>query len=329
MSDVNENPVTPPDDDRPTGDTSPDAPHGEYGDDSPYDYGPPEKAKRGQVPYTGAQPPPRPPRGRGPLYIVLGCLLGCGLCCILPLCAVTAGGAIIASLVEEVTVHQQQAIRVDPDEPITLEVENVVGRIDIKPTSGSEVIIEYTKQASDFSSDDAQRALDNLVVVIDEPTPNTITITVRQEADDNFFTFWSNQVDLTVRVPGAVDVTARNDIGGVYVRDGVPVRSMELETDIGEVKFWGDLPTDPDANLQIETNLGAITVHLARDAYLEVQASVDVGDVSVDDSLSVSGADSDQDGGGKTWRGTFGTGDDDPPLLTLSTDAGEITIERR
>jgi len=277
----------------------------------------PDKPKRGQR--------ATPRSSRAPIFIVLGCLLLLCLCCLLPLCLLGMGGLTIGSAAavvmnNEATESGSEQVAVNADEPIVLTVENSVGQITIQPGSSEEVVVEYTKRAYGWTKDDANAQLKTMDVKVDQINDRSVRVNVEYSKND--FDFGLNAVDLTITVPRDVALIVDNNTGDIQV-EGVRARSLKLESNTGEITFDGDLAASGD--FSIRSNTGEITVRLPQDAYVQVSATTDVGEVNVS-GFDVSNDESRRDGPGVTFSGTLGSGPETPPTLNLHLSVGSISI---
>ena len=276
-------------------------------------------------------PAPRRRSSRWPLYIVIGCLLSCFTCCVLPVCGLAVAGVGLAALLEnsEVTETKTETVRLETDDPITLTVDNRVGDILIEPGTNDEVVVEYTKRAHGLTKSSAQDELDNILVDIDDSVADQVKIAVTMDSEKDTFFAFSNEVDLTIRVPESLYLDIKNNVGKVTIQ-GVTARSVQVKNNTGDIEFDGELGTSPTADYSFETNVGSITLFLPDNTYFAVSAETDVGDVTVSDNFDEVNRDDDGSGEvGDRWAGMLGNGNEDPPTLTLIVNVGDITISTR
>jgi DUF4097 and DUF4098 domain-containing protein YvlB len=273
--------------------------------------------------------PPRRRSSRWPLYIVIGCLMSCFACCVLPVCGVASVVAGVAFVYEnnKVTDTQTKVYPLETDDPITLEIDNSIGDVVIEHGNDDEVVVEYTKQASGITKSQARDELDNIEVLIDWPSADHITITVdisRQES-------WvgkANEANLTVKVPESLYLDITTDRGKIAI-ESVTARSLRAKNSTGDIEFDGVLGTNPTNDFSLETDLGSITLFLPKETYLAVSAKADVGNVTVSDNFDRVNRDNSSGSGevvSDRWAGTLGDGNEDPPTLKLQVNVGDITI---
>jgi DUF4097 and DUF4098 domain-containing protein YvlB len=271
-------------------------------------------------------------RRRWPLWIVLGCMGLCFLCCIAPICAVAMGGAALASVMKTASVTTSQTFAVPEGEPVTLFVDNPVGDITIRQGASDEVEVTYTKKAYGLSQSSADRNLNDLQLSITQPQDDTIRI-VAENANDleqlSELLSIGNQIQLTITVPERVLLDISTNVSDITVED-VQAESLRLETNTGEIRFDGSLTgaSGQRAN-RIATNVGSITVRLPQDAAVALSARSDVGNVSVSDRFDrYNPTDTSGSGPSEQWTGTLGQ-DGDRPALDLQTNTGDIKVEVR
>jgi hypothetical protein len=295
-----------------------------------------EKPKRGDEEISGApddveygapmDETPRRQRSRSslwPLYMAGGCMALCCLCCFLPICLLAATGAGIATILSnsEVTRVDTQTLTVDPNMPVTLNVDGTSGSITVqRGESDSDVIVNSTKRAHGWTKSAAEKELDNITVDIQQPNDgNAITINVNTDRRENSFWFLANQVDLTITVPESVELLLQNNTGSINI-SGVQARALDIQTNTGSVTFNGEIVPDPRSTFNIQTNTGSITVNLPADTSVNVDARADVGSVAVDRSFDqVTNVSEDHSGVGATWSETM-------PTLRLHSNTGSVTV---
>lgn len=277
----------------------------------------------------------RAPHGNGcsrcSIWLLIGCTTLCCLCCILPFClfVTVAGGVATIASNSEATVTDTQTLDVDPDRPVTLTVDNPVGSVVIAPGASGVVEVETKRRAFGWNQDRAQRELENIAVAVTQQETNDIRVEVTTNRDEN--TIWSNanNVEMTIRVPESVSLTIKNNLGSITVRN-VPVDALDLHTTLGSIVFEGTLSADSASAYQIETSTGSIIVRLPANVYAAIDARADVGSVNVADGFTLmTGVTERSDPGENSWIGTLGSGEGDPPTLTLRSSTGAILVETR
>jgi hypothetical protein len=273
-----------------------------------------------------------PRRSRGnlwPLYLVVGCVGLCGLCCFLPFCLLAVTGVSLAAVFSnsETTQASTQTFTVDPDTPVQLTVDGMSGAINVRAgTNSDEVIVTTTKKAYGWTKSAAQKELDNIKVDIQQPATGQIDITVNSDRRENSFWFLANQVDLTITVPEDVYLTLQNNTGSIDI-SGVRVRSMDVQSNTGSVTFDGQIGVDPRQTFSIQTNTGSITVRLPADVNTKLDAQADVGSVTVSNRFDHMADVSDNHAGvGEMWTGTLGSSAEALPTLRLHTNTGSVSV---
>jgi hypothetical protein len=281
---------------------------------------------------VGDMPRKRRPKTRSslwPLYVAIGCLGMCCLCCVLPWCILGATGAGLAAVLSnsEAIETDTQRFTVDPDYPVQLTVDNTVGAIRVRRgDNAEEVTVTYTKKAYGLTKSRADKELDKVTVDIQQPDDDTITVTVNSDrTEDNFWAF-ANKVEITVTVPEDVFLTLTNNVGDITIND-VHARALDLQSNTGSVTFEGSLGADPTAIFNVETNTGEITVILPADVNVSLDADSDVGNIVVSNAFDrMTDVDENETGVGETWTGTLGESAEDLPTLRLHTNTGSINV---
>jgi DUF4097 and DUF4098 domain-containing protein YvlB len=302
-----------------------------------------EKAKRGDEEISGASDEvsygapvdetPRRQRSRSslwPLYIAGGCMALCCLCCFLPLCLLAATGAGMAAVLSnsETTRVATQTLTVNPDTPVTLNVDGTSGSITVqRGGKDDEVTVNSTKRAYGLTKSAAEKELDNITLDVKQPNDgNEITISVNTDHRQNSFWFLANQVDLIITVPENVELLLQNNTGSIDI-SGVKARSLDIQTNTGSVTFDGEIVSNPTQTFNIQTNTGSITVSLPANTSVQVDARADVGSVSVDRGFNaITDVSEDHSGVGATWRGTINDHSEDMPTLRLHSNTGSVTL---
>lgn len=290
--------------------------------DSDYDVIETEKKKRDYY-----EEPPRQRAKRWPWVLALGCLGCCCLCWVGPLCAVIAGGVTIAAILDSNTVSTSgsERIEVDPDNVVMLDITNEVGDVVIRQGSENEVLVEYTKKAFGFDKTGARRELDNMTVNVRQDDAGRVIVQTDQgNTGDSFFSN-ANTIDLTISVPENIELRINTDVGDVRISE-VRVSAMTVMTTTGDIEFNGTLAAS--GAFRLTTDVGSITVGLPGTIDVRLDASTNVGDVTLSgfDTLTRDGGSS---GVSDSWRGLIGESNEDPPSLTLNADVGDIEVSAR
>lgn len=265
-------------------------------------------------------------RGWG-CWALAGCLLPCCICCALPLCAISAAAGAIDSVMESVSKTQTEVVTVPEGEVIELNVESVFGDITIEPGPVDSIVVRSKKTAYGLTTGAARHALDHIDVNITQPDDTTVNIEVDQNSSGNSPFSSISSVNLTISVPENVHLALTTTVGNVDI-SGVSVSSLDVTTTLGEIRYEGDLPANKDAVLSLRSTTGGVVVRLPEDVYVEVDASSEVGSITIASGFDdINREESRGDGPNSLWRGTLGQGSEDAPTLTLRTDLGEIRVE--
>ncbi len=299
-----------------------------------------EKPKRGEQEPSplpaGPRKSKRAPRKRSGctclVYLLLGCLAMCCLCCILPFCAtVGLGGGIIAAFDHnKVTLTESHTFTVPADQVITIDVSNNMGDITLEHGSQEdEVVIQAVKTGYGLTKGAAQDRLDHVTVNTTQPDDTTVKIEIQNDQKDSGIKLGTSSVKLTISVPEKVNLIVNTGTGSIRI-SGLKVQSLDLESTLGLIEFRGALPTDPAALLDVRTMTGEIRMHLPRVVRVQIDAETSVGDVTVSPTFAkvdqTSGT-TNPDSAGHTWIGTLGEGSGTYPTLKLRTKLGEIVVD--
>jgi hypothetical protein len=313
--------------DRPTGGLEPEAEEIRGVPDSEVIYTTPEprKAKRGQSSWA-----------RWPLYMVMGCVGLCAVCCVFPFCLLFASGLGLAAILSnsEATQTATETVALDTENPITLYVDATLGSIHVRPGSGDQaVVVTYTKKAYGLTKSRALKELDNIAITITPPDPNTSPDVVRIEVDTNKVedSFWSlaNHVELEITVPEDLHIQIDQNVGSIDI-EGVTARSLNVHSNTGSITFDGDIGVNSTETFLIETNTGSITVRLPANVDARLEAQTDTGSVSVSGGFDrLSDVSDTRTGAGARWSGLLGEGSEEPPILQLTTNTGSIDVGTR
>jgi hypothetical protein len=277
-----------------------------------------------------AAPPPQRHR-RWPLFAIVGCLLAPCLCCLLAICLLAATGVGVAAVLSnsEVTQSATKTLTLSGDTNPTLTVNNPVGAVTIQRGSGDQVAVQYTKKAYGVTKSRATAELDNIQVDIQQPADDQVTIAVNTDRKRKTFFTFANHVDMTITVPEKVTLVITNNVGSIDVQN-VDAAALDLKNNTGSITFDGSLSPETSTTYSMISNTGSIHVTLPQDVYVEIDATADVGSITVSsDFAKQSNVDDRHDAVGETWHGTLGTGSGTPPLLKLNTNTGSITVSSR
>lgn len=263
--------------------------------------------------------------------------LGCGLliflfCCVLPGLGFGALGVLAAVADDNKRTETTTETRPIEDIPtFTLTVDNAVGETHILGDPAAEDLqIEIIRTAAGLSDSDVQKHLDQLEVEITEGDSNEWIISANQDADDDFwstFVFGEQKIELRITVPAEfAQIFAKTDVGELIVRDVTVTEKLDLTNNIGSIEFWGTLNT---GDHRIESNIGAVVVRLASNSSVEIEATSDIGDISVDEGI-LREEDKIEDTTGGELFGIFGEAEPTAQLAIISNiGAIEIHAQRR
>jgi hypothetical protein len=281
---------------------------------------------------VGDKPRKRSPRSRSslwPLYVAIGCVGMCCLCCVLPWCILGATGVGVAAVLSnsEATETDTQRFTVDPDYPVQLTVDNTVGAIRVqRGNTADEVTVTYTKKAYGLTKSRADKELDKVTVDIQQPDDDTIMVTVNSDRSKDSLWNLANKVEITVTVPEDVSLALTNNMGDITIND-VHARALDIQSNTGSIIYEGSLGSDPAATFNIETNTGEITVILPADVNVSLDADSDVGNITVSDAFDhMADVNEVRTGVGETWTGTLGESAESVPTLRLHTNTGSINV---
>ncbi|HEX3051762.1 MAG TPA: hypothetical protein VHP83_13975 [Aggregatilineaceae bacterium] len=279
----------------------------------------------------------KPRRRRGPLFIVIGCLLACCLCCVLPICLCGGAIGVAAGIIMENQATRSGVERVALDRldtPITLDIDNRAGDIHITgDKNATEVAVEYTIHAFGWSNSEAQQNLRDIAVDV-QSEADTVTVKITQRDDGGNFVSnldeMFSHVNLKITVPYDLYLKIQNsgeisgiDFGiGTIDIENVNAMGLDINSTFAEVRFDGAL--DPSGTFDVESN-SYIEFTLPPKTYVYVDAETDTGSVTVNNFV-VDGGSSSGDNSTTHWTGTLGTGTEDPPTLRIRSNMGRIKI---
>ena len=214
-----------------------------------------------------------------------------------------------------------------------LELSNTNGDVEITTWDRDEIDIEAYKKVRSSSSDKAQRAFEELQIVI-EDSVNGVTIdTTRPKGGGGWFNSVNSEVRYSIRIPDRADldietVNGKVEIEGTHgkielesTNGGLRVRdaggSVSARTTNGSIHVeLGSISQDEDMTLR--TTNGSITLALPSEVQASLSARTTNGSVSTDFPVTVQGTfrknrlEGDLNGGGAT--------------LDLKTTNGSIKI---
>lgn len=278
---------------------------------------------------------------RAVLLVII--VLALVLCCCL---ALVAGGVLVGSTglrmaqdfggfgtVPATTTYSESF---NVDSPARLIVDGRVGNVEIVAGEGSTIRIDAQLTAYGSNPARAEELLRELRVRTSQ-TGSEVHFEAGWSDPAGGWRGQSPKVDVRIVVPvrtgielthdvGDVsisgtqgDVDVQTDVGRVTLRDVRPLESLQVETDVAEIQFEGALTQG--AGYELTSDVGAINLRLPANSRFAIDASSDVGGVSVD--FDVVGKES---SGfiGKSVQGVVGG--DDSTTLYLRSDVGAIVV---
>jgi hypothetical protein len=285
----------------------------------------PEKKKKNEEYYLEPEPPRR--RRRWPWFVLGGCAMLCCLCLVVPLVFLSVGGVAFSAMIagSEVTERGTEQIDVTGD-ALAFTVQNDVGDVTIETGAEGAIVVDYVKRAYSISRGEARDRLNDVVIRLEETAEGEVSLTV-ESPSSRFSLVHIDSVDLVISVPPdtVYDLVASVDVGSLRIGNDVQVSHVDAQVDVGSIALHSTLSEDlTDSRLRVD--VGEVSLDLPEDAYLRVEGFTDVGDISVDPALDVSGVDHRQEVTNERWTGTFGSGEGTAPLLEITIDVGEIRI---
>ena len=177
-----------------------------------------------------------------------------------------------------------------------LEIDNINGKIDVRPGTGNTVEVVAVKIAHGPSKEAAREALGRIDIK-DESSPSLVKIETRlQRGDGGLFSGGSLQVEYTVRVPVALNIRVSTVNGGVEItglegtidaeatNGGIRGReiggAIEASTTNGGVDV--ELSKVVGAGVSLETTNGGIKLRLPSSAKASISARIVNGGIETD-----------------------------------------------
>ena len=216
-----------------------------------------------------------------------------------PLLAATLAGAgcdlVTADLRAEQTAQWQKTY------PITatgsVDIENVNGKIEVEPSSGSTVEVVAVKKAHGASDEAAKAALDRITIAEDVSRDRVKIEAKFPRVSGIMFGGGNGTVEFHVKVPVGLTARFATVNGGVEVRGlsgrvnaettngGVTAREIAGQLDASTTNggLDIDLAKMPEGGVKLECTNGGIKVRLPRDAKATISASITNGGISASD----------------------------------------------
>jgi hypothetical protein len=174
-----------------------------------------------------------------------------------------------------------------------VEIDNINGRIDVKPSAGNAVEIIAQKVARGPTMEAAKKALDRIEIVENASATAVKIETKLQRSRDGLFGGGSLQVEYTVHVPRNVDLRVATVNGGVEIQ-GVAGK-VSAEATNGGIKAQDiggpivatttnggvevDLARVPESGVRLECTNGGIKLRLPADAKASISARITNGGI--------------------------------------------------
>lgn len=282
---------------------------------------PVEKAKNEDALPNIGMPTESKKSSRNPIILGCGLLVAAiALCCCLPV-MVLGGGAVALTAISEsnkVTETTEEVLPISDDGDVNLEVNNLVGSVNIQGRNVDEIQVDIKKEARAISESQARERLDDIQVDV-RRDGNRYIIDVTGNNDSGLFDNLS--VDLDITVPEDVNVVVNSDVGSIHLKDVRIVDNLDLSSDVGSIEFEGTI-SNP-GTYQMYTSVGSIDVRVSNDSRFSVDARTNVG--TIQNSLTLTDSDNTRDTVSSTLRGDYG-GSNPQAILTLTSDVGSISL---
>ena len=200
-----------------------------------------------------------------------------------------------ASLRAEQTAEWQKSYPITAN--TSVDIENVNGKIEVEPSSGTTVEVTATKKARGASDEAAKAALDRITIA-EDVSGDHVKIEAKFPHNQGILIGSGNgSVEFHVKVPAGVTAKFATVNGGVSVRGlsgrvnaettngGVTARDVAGQLDASTTNggLDIDLAKMPDGGVKLECTNGGINVRLPRDAKATISASITNGGISTTD----------------------------------------------
>lgn len=276
--------------------------------------------------------------GRTCGILALLALVGLAAVCICGVIVVGFAGASVVGFSDQARVTETISTELPVEQPASLTINNRVGDISISAGDTDVIQVQATKRASAFTDSWARDTLKR-VDVRAESSGTAARITVDVPTD---LRFRSAGVDFEIVVPQDIDLDIVNNVGDISVlattgslrlrsnvgditlSDVVARQDYDVEADVGDIVFEGQLPEDAGAT-QLKTRVGQITVSLPENSQFMLDAETNVGNITTEFDLQNRQAD--QAGPGQMLKGYVNT-DANGVQLVLRTNTGDIDVAR-
>jgi hypothetical protein len=211
---------------------------------------------------------------------------------VLPILFVAASGCDIARahFNAEESVEWRKTYELAPGGRV--EIRNVNGRIDVRPSDGRTVEIVAVKTARGRSADQARETASR-IQISEDISPSAIRVETKLPRSSGFFNMNSGEVRYTVRVPAASEATFVTVNGGLEItgltgpvraettNGGIVGRDMggavDAETTNGGIEI--DLARVAEGGVKLECTNGGISLRLPEDSKATVSANITNGGI--------------------------------------------------
>ncbi|MGE5294087.1 MAG: hypothetical protein ACM3VT_04610 [Solirubrobacterales bacterium] len=202
----------------------------------------------------------------------------------------------------------------------TLTVENGVGDVAIEGAEGRECTVKATALIKSEDREEAEQLAKGVIVQV-TPADGRIQVAVRMPEDLTDEQRNKISVNLQIAVPADANVQAKMKVGNLNLTS--LQGKVTAAVDVGAVKTW-----DLQGDVAIRTNVGNIDFAVFRDLSAKIQAQAQIGSISSNLPLEISGAAVAQAGNAQTAlgshaNGTLGQGKN---TIDLAANVGSIQI---
>jgi hypothetical protein len=202
----------------------------------------------------------------------------------------------------------------------TLVVENNVGNVVIEGGKERDCTIKATARIKGVDREEAERIAKNIVVQV-TPADGRVRVAVRLPEGLKDEQKNKIAVDLRIVAPGDVNVQARQKVGNVKLAN--LQGKVTALVDVGAVETW-----NLQGDVAIRTNVGNIDFATSRDLSAKIQAQAQVGSISSNLPLEITGAAMTKSGNAQTALGSHATGTlgQGRSKIDLNANVGSIQI---
>jgi beta-lactamase regulating signal transducer with metallopeptidase domain len=202
----------------------------------------------------------------------------------------------------------------------TLVVENNVGNVVIEGGKERDCTIKATARIKGVDREEAERIAKNIVVQV-TPADGRVRVAVRLPEGLKDEQKNKIAVDLRIVAPGDVNVQARQKVGNVKLAN--LQGKVTALVDVGAVETW-----NLQGDVAIRTNVGNIDFATSRDLSAKIQAQAQVGSISSNLPLEITGAAMTKSGNAQTALGSHATGTlgQGKSKIDLNANVGSIQI---